>query len=86
MDKYIKEVRIKIFDTEAIRPGNVVQFYTVGGNDIRTETENGLVVSVAEKEMLVVVYEHDGCGSYTKTKKFRPDDKHIVIENVIKIN
>lgn len=86
MDKYIKEVKIRIFDTEAIRPGDVVQFYTVGGNDIRTETENGLVVSVSEKEISVVIYDHCRCDSFTKIKKFKPDDKHIVIENVIKIN
>lgn len=84
MNEYIKEVKIKIFDIDAIRPGDVVQFYSVGGNDIRTETENGLVVSVAEREMSVVVYDYCSCDSFTKTRKFRPDDRHIVIENVIK--
>jgi hypothetical protein len=79
MESYTKEQRIKIFDVNAIEPGDVIQYYRFSETSC-TASENALVAKVTEKEITAVEYR-DKQILYVY---FYPEDQGVEIKNVVK--
>lgn len=81
-NSYIKEKKSKVFDVSSIEPGDVIKYYRHSG-EVRTATENALVIKVTEEQIIGLIYRQGPVQNFDYII-FLPDSEGVEIEEVIR--